>query len=303
MQKINIYIGKYFTIILILSGIVGIFLPQPFISWKASLPYLLGFVLFLSFLKIDFQELINNFRKIKLICWLIIVPMILLPAILYLLISPLNQEIAIAFLLITAIPSAVASSAMTELFKGNVSISIIVTVLGHLIVPLTIPLLLFILLGRSVSISLSEIFLFLFKVAVAPFFLSIIVKNIAQKLIQKTYQYYQSISIISIAIVLLVAIAINTDAIYSNPWESALFLLIATALAIFLHLFGWLICYKSNREIKISSIILVAYNNMALCLLVAIQFFSPRVILMCVAYEVVWTFLPVITKFILPKVK
>jgi BASS family bile acid:Na+ symporter len=302
MQKINEFIEKYFALLLLLSAVIGIALPQPFISLKSSLPYLLGFVLFLSFLKIDFKELIANFKKIKLISWLIIMPMIILPIIIYLITSIFNQDIAIAFLIITAIPPAVAASAMTELFKGNVPISIIVTVLGHLIVPLTMPILLFLLLGKNISIPLDEIFIFLFKVAVAPFFLAVIIKNIAKKIIQKTQPYYKSISVITIFIITLVAIAINYQAIYENPYKIIVLIFIAIILAVLLHLFGWLISYKLDRPTKISSIILTAYNNMALGLLVAINFFSPQVILMCVAYEIVWTMLPVITKIILPKI-
>lgn len=290
------FIEKNFSFFLILAAIFGVFLPKLFIFMKPSISYLLGLVLLLGFLKIDYRHLLQILKKPKFLFWLLACQMILLPSLFFLILKFINLEIAIGVLIIMAIPTAVAAPTMTDLFKGSVPLALILTVLTHLLLPIILPILFFILLGQNIHLSILDIFIFLTKVIFIPFIISIFLRKYGQKIITKTQGYFKVINIIIIFFVIATAIAINQNIIIKENINLLLYLFYFFILAIILHFTGWLIAIKTKPEEQITSIITLAYNNMALGLLIAMNFFSGKVVVYCLCYEIVWGFLPLLTK-------
>lgn len=299
MKKILNIIEKQFSLVLVLAAVLGIFLPKLFIFMKSSISYLLGIVLLFGFLKIDYKNLLLVLKKPWFLIWLIICQMILLPTVFFLILQFWNLEIAIGVLIIMAIPTAVAAPTMVDLFKGQIPLALIITVLTHLLLPLILPILFFILLGQNIHISILEIFIFLTKVIFVPFIFSIFIRQYGQKLIAKTQAYFKVANIIIIFFVIAAAIAINQNLIIQENKKLLLYLFYFLLLAIILHFFGWLISIKAKPEERITSIITLSYNNMALGLLIAMNFFSGKVVVYCLCYEIIWGFLPLITKLFL----
>ncbi|MFH0818946.1 MAG: bile acid:sodium symporter [Patescibacteria group bacterium] len=303
MQKIIHLIEKYFSIILIIAVIVGLVWNEPFVSWKPVLAYLLAFVLFLSFLKIHVKDLVINFKKSRFMVWLLLAQMIIVPIILFYIINIWNFELALGVLIIVAIPAAVASPALIDIYKGNIALGIIVTVIEHLLVIITLPFLIFLLARTKIDLSAVDILIYMLKVVLVPFLLSIIIKEFFPKIIDKTKHYYKALTVIIISIVALVAIAVSVKYLTPSWLEIGLYILGFLGLGIIFHFIGWLIAFKQNKEDKITSVISLSYNNAALGLLIAIEFFGPMIILFCVCYEIVWNLLPFISKIFFRYIK
>jgi len=81
--------------------------------------YLLIVVMFLSFLKINLDDVVHEFVHPAKRIYVVIVTMIIVPTLLYALTSWLGfgQDISIAVLLISAMPAAMAVPALSDIFK------------------------------------------------------------------------------------------------------------------------------------------------------------------------------------------
>lgn len=303
MQSVIKFIEKYFWAIILIACALGILIPKYFIPLKPSLTYILAFVLLLSFLKIDTEELFTHFKKPKLIIWLSFTHLILVPVVLFFAVKYFDLNLAIAILLTAAAPAAVAAPAMTDLFKGNVSLSLVITVITHIFIPITLPLLLFILVGQKISLPIFDIFTFIATVVILPFILSVIIKKIFPKSINKIQPYFKTLTIMAISVIIATAIALNINYLQENPVRAILYLFVFLFLGLLFHFIGNLLAYKKQKSYRISSAVTLAYNNQALILLIAMQFFSPEILFYIVCYEITWNLMPVFSKFIFSKLK
>jgi ACR3 family arsenite efflux pump ArsB len=77
------FIEKYFWLFLIAGIIIGLWNPLPFTTFPAFLPkLLLGMMLFSVFLKIDTLQILENIRNYKLMIYISLVYMIIIPLVL-----------------------------------------------------------------------------------------------------------------------------------------------------------------------------------------------------------------------------
>jgi BASS family bile acid:Na+ symporter len=67
--------------------------------------------------------------------------MILIPVLFYFSIRIFNPDLAIGILLLTAMPSGVSTPALTDIVKGNIPVSMSLTIVSQMISPFTVPLL------------------------------------------------------------------------------------------------------------------------------------------------------------------
>ncbi|MFA5995948.1 MAG: bile acid:sodium symporter [Patescibacteria group bacterium] len=287
---------SYFYAWLILAVIIALIYPTPFLGWKNSISYFLGIVMFVNFLKIDVRDLVGNLKKPGLMLWLLGAQMLLVPTLLYVIALPFNHEVAVAFLLIAALPPGVASAALVDLFKGNVSLALVLTMLGHVVVPFTIPLLLWVLLGNSVMLPLLDIFKMLLMVIMIPLVLAYLTRRYANKIISPLKPYFPLLVVGSLFMVVLVAVSLNASYVRSNVIGLLGYFMVFVGLSLSFHALGWLMTWKQSGATKIAAVVTLNYNNIALGILLAVQFFSPTVVLYTTIYEIIWNLLLPVSK-------
>jgi len=139
LQRIFQFIERYFWLFFLLGLGAGFVFPQYGESFRFLLEPALMLMLLLVFLKLDFHEIFMNIRNFRLMTYLSIFLLILVPIATYFIFKRIDETLAIGFLLLAAMPPGTASPALTDLLKGNVELSVGTLIVCSLLAPLTIP--------------------------------------------------------------------------------------------------------------------------------------------------------------------
>ena len=288
-MRINDFIEKYFWLFLIAGILIGLWNPMHFKLIPAFLPkLLLGMMLFFVFLKIDSLKILENIRNYKLMIYITLVYMIIIPIFFFFSISIFNPDLAIGILLLTAMPAGVSTPALTDIVKGNVPLSMSLTIVSQMISPFTVPLLFWLinLHGHSVDklLMLKDMAIIVFL----PMIISQLIKKYFPLTIKKTQRLFTSLNVLLLFAFVYLAISSQRNYILENPvgmvWKIAVLYIVF----ILLHLIGYMICFKQKKENRIAVAIGAAYMNNGMAIVLATSYFKPEVLVLMVLSELPW---------------
>lgn len=288
-MRVSEFIEKYFWLFLISGIFIGLWNPLPFEIGLPFLPkMLLGMMLFLVFLKIDALEILENIRNYKLMIYVASVYMIIIPVLFFFSINIFNPELAIGILLLTAMPAGVSTPALTDIVKGNVSLSMSLAIVSQMIAPITVPLLFWLidLNGHSINklLMLKDMAIIVFL----PMIISQVIKKYFPLTIKKTQHLFTSLNVLLLFAFVYLAISSQRNVILENPvgliWKIALLYLVF----IILHVIGYMICFKQNKENRIAVAIGAAYMNNGMAIVLAVSYFKPEILVLMVLSELPW---------------
>jgi len=136
-MKISNLIEKHFWLILIAGILLGLWSPFSFKAPHFLPKLLLGMMLFLAFLKIDALEVLENIRNFRMMIYIASVYMLLIPLVFFFSTRIFDAELAVGILLLTAMPAGVSTPVLTDIAKGNISLSMSLTIVSQLLAPFT----------------------------------------------------------------------------------------------------------------------------------------------------------------------
>lgn len=99
----------------LLAGILGVFYPEIFTTFKAITPYLLGFVMFGMGLGLSFHDFFNVVTNPKTVIFGILMQFVMMPLIAVILTQAIHiqPEFAVGMLLVGCCPGGTASNVLT----------------------------------------------------------------------------------------------------------------------------------------------------------------------------------------------
>jgi BASS family bile acid:Na+ symporter len=288
-MRISGFIEKYFWLFLIAGIFIGLCGPMPSKIFLAFLPkVLLGMMLFLVFLKIDSLQVLENIRNYKLMIYVSFIYMFLIPAFFFFSINIFNHELAIGILLLTAMPAGVSTPALTDIVKGNVPLSMSLAIVSQMIAPFTVPILFWLIDFSSHSIDKLLILKDMAIIVFLPIIVSQVIKKYFSLAIKKIQHLFTSLNVLLLSAFVYLAISSQRNNILENPaglvWKIAVLYLVF----IILHVIGYLICFKQNKENRIAVAIGAAYMNNGLAIVLAASYFKPEVLVLMVLSELPW---------------
>lgn len=228
LSSINKFVQKNMSIIVVIVTAVALFFPITF-SWTVSKITILLGVVMLGMgmtLKIeDFKFILQNPKNVLIgaIAQFTIMPLI---AFLITKIFLFPPEIAIGIILVGACPGGTSSNVMTFLAKGDLALSISMTMTTTILSPIVTPALMFLFAGEWLEISFFSMMISIFQVVVIPIFLGIFINAMFGKKLKNFLEYLPMISIIAIILILGGVVAVNSEKIF----EVGLMILIAVVL-------------------------------------------------------------------------
>ncbi len=152
-----------------LSVAAGLFLPGLGIVFAPYLSYYLMFILFLSFLPIRPQTIMETVRgSAGLILTLSLVKMLILPVAIYYLFRLIWPQFAMGALLLSAISTGVVAPFISSLVGGNTALVLALVVITSPLAPVTVPALVKILAGRHMELPFGGMVLMLGQVIFIP---------------------------------------------------------------------------------------------------------------------------------------
>ena len=170
---LNQLISKYLMILIIGFSCIAYIVPSLF-SWAiAYTPFLLGIAMFGMGLTIKFEDLCTVLRHPKDICIGVLAQYTIMPILAWGIchIFTLSPDIAIGVILVGCCPGGTASNVITYIAKGDVPLSVGMTITSTLIAPIVTPLLILYLGGTWINVALLPMIITMVKVIIVPILL------------------------------------------------------------------------------------------------------------------------------------
>lgn len=287
MKKLFHYIEHYFFLWVVTVLVLGMLLPS-LGDFTFLLKPALMLMLFFVFLKINLIQILHSIRRYGLIIYVCISHLIILPVVYYFLIKWFDPNLALAVLLMVSMPSGLATPALTDLFKGNVALSMGISVLTTLLAPVTIPLLFKFIAAKEISVEFLPMFTSLVTLVFVPMVFSEIIKKLSKKVVKSIAPYSSNLNLILLLLFVFIAMNAQRDLIFSDPsiiwWQ----LIVLYFVFISLKLVAYLLSFGQSAEDRIALTAGRGFMNNGLGIVLAAQFFPPSVLIFLVLSEIPW---------------
>jgi len=287
-MKIYQIIEKYFWIFLIAGILLGLWQPIAFTAPKYLPKILLGMMLFFVFLKIDALEVIENLKDYKLMIYVALTYMIIIPVLFFFLADIFDRQLALGILLLTAMPAGVSTPALTDILKGNISLAMSIALVTQIIAPFSVPFLFWIIGTKGLDINKLLLFRDIAVMVFIPLIVAQLIKNFFPAAIKKSQHLFTSANVLLLFIFVYVAISSQRNIILEHPvkliWKTALLYLVF----IILHAVGYLMGYRESKENKIAMSVTAAYMNNGLAIVLASTYFGADILVLMVLSEIPW---------------
>ncbi len=282
------FIESYFWIFLLAGILLGLSYPVYAEFIMSILKPLLMVMLFFVFLKTDLIQILKQIKDYRLMLYLVVMFMIIIPLLIFLPLNLINRDLAIGILLLTAMPAAVSGPSLTDIVKGNIALASGITIITSMIAPFTVPLLFRLINYENLSINTGEIFTDLLILVFIPLVLSQVIKKTIPGIINRGKNKFTAINILIIFIMVYAAMGSQRDLILNDSisilWKiGALYLI-----SVLLHFIGYLIGKPHNKENKIAIIVGLAYKNNGMAIVLAAIHFHPSILILMILSEFPW---------------
>ena len=212
LEALSNFISKYMAAFVIIVAAVALFVPWTF-TWAAGyVTYLLGIVMFGMGMTLRFEDFKLVFQRPKDVLVGAVAQFTIMPGLAWLLatIFQLPPELAVGVILVGTCPGGTSSNVMTYLARGDVPLSVSMTMTTTILAPVVTPLLTWWLAGAWIEISLASMMISIVQVVVMPIVLGIIINKLFGDFVRKAIKLLPLISVI--AIVLIVGGVVSVSA-------------------------------------------------------------------------------------------
>lgn len=246
---------------------------------KVFLPYplcLMMFLLFLSFLKIEFVEVLQNIKKTtSIILVLCLLKLLIIPAGLFFLTQAIWPEYALPVLLLSGISTGVVASFISGLLNATTLLVLMMVVISSLLVPFTLPALVELLMGQTIEISFLSMVKILTMVVFVPAFGVILLRHLVPSFLKKLERAQFPVSLVIFACINLGVFAKYSSFFMERLNKLAEIILVAFILSAIYHIVGFLVTWGRKKEDRLAGAISFAYINNVLIIVFSSQFFGP----------------------------
>ena len=199
-----------------------------------------------------------------------------MPILGFLLVKSFNIEqiIGIGVILVGCAPGGTASNVICFLAKGDVALSISLTICSTILAVFFMPALFWLYTGSNIEIPVYQMMLSIFNIIIIPVFLGIILNSITFFNLEKIKLCLPLIAVIAIIFIIAIIIASNANQIFKYGPKIFFIVICHNLLGIFL---GFYLCKKMNYSEKIAKTLAIeiGMQNSGLATALAIKFFGP----------------------------
>jgi len=286
------FVQKFFGLFFATGMALGFFFPGFYMPVAERTILILGTVITLTFLTIDFRAAASNLKRFHNIGAVVLISKLLLPFVLYQLAKPLGTDISLGVLLLTLTPFASVSPTLTRIIGGDTEFIILSQVLLTLLAPFYMPFLLLLYAGAVIEIDVFQMMRSLLFLILIPFVLSLILRPLFKKAVERTKKYYSAVNILLISLLLTGLISMAADDIKSNLIIALPMTGWVIILGIILTFAGWYCFFFMDRKKRLGLAVGNVYMNIGLTAVIAAGFFSSEVIMFVLLYEIPANLLP-----------
>jgi BASS family bile acid:Na+ symporter len=258
------------------SVAVAVLFPDAGVTFQPYLLYFMMVLLFLSFLKINFQALLDTswpalFRLGVLVC----TKLIILPTALYWIAFLVDSDYAVPVLLLSGISTGVVAPFVANLLSADVASVIRMVVVTSLLVPISLPCLVKILAGAEITIPLDVMIRMLSLVIFIPMGAVVVMRRLIPRILEKINTHQFPISLGLFTLINLGVFSKYSQFLFQNPAQIFISLAIAYVLSAIFYLTGFVLIPAGKPGDRLAAGISLALMNNVLVIVFASRFFGP----------------------------
>ena len=276
MKKFCNFAVKNMAVFVVLAAVIGAVYP-PSLTWiKPYVSIMLGIVMFGMGMTLTFAD----FRMVLKRPWEIFIGALaqftIMPAMAWVLtkVFDLPPELAIGVILVGTCPGGTASNVITYLARGDVALSVSMTMTTTLLAPVVTPLITWWLAGAYVDVSLQAMMISIAEMVLAPVILGLLANHFFANGVKKIIGFMPFVSVVMI--VLLVGCVVSLSA--SKLLEMGL---IIAAVVVLHHVSGPALAYMMAKLFRLAPkkvravSIEVGMQNSGMAASLAVMYFNP----------------------------
>lgn len=276
IDALNRTVTSLFALWIILFSVVSYRYPELFVSLEQLIVPALGIVMLgmgLTLRSSDFLEILKRPMDITvgISCQFILMPLVGFIISFMLKLDPL---LAAGVILLGSCPGGTASNVITYLSRGDLPLSVTLTLVSTLLSPVLIPVSMYVYAGKWIDVPVAGLFMSSVKIVVIPVLSGIILGRLMGSKKRYVIPFLPTISSLGIILIVAVIVSLNSDNLASVG--SRLFLVVTLhnslglVLGYFLARFSGMGIYKA-RAVSIE----VGMQNSGLGVVLASAHFSP----------------------------
>jgi predicted Na+-dependent transporter len=280
------FIHRYFGILLLVSCMIGMFVPS--VGEYTSLIFIISLasIIFCSYFNINLS-LSSLTADFKISIQFYLLRFIILPIAVYFIFRLISDFYALVMLLIFLLPAAVSSPAFTTLFGGKPELSLKILISSSFLSIISIPFLMGLLPGSSVDIPAGNMLLTLIYTILIPFIVHLPLRYI--KAVSNTIIRFNTLfTLLGLSIIFVFAIAKNKTVILNNPVLVGIIATEALVLYIILYLLGYFLIPKSSPQHRRTFAISSGANNIGLGVTITALFFPGNINIFFIVSQLAW---------------
>lgn len=247
--KISRFFSKHMAAIVIAMALLALFVPTSVSFIKTSyVNPLLGIVMFgmgLTLKPDDFKVLFSQPKNVVIGC---IAQFTIMPLLAFLLTKTfhLSPELVVGVILVGTCPGGTSSNVMTYLSKGDVALSVGITVVSTLVAPFMTPFLTYLYAGQTVDVNMLAMFLSIIQVVILPIALGFVFNHYFSKFAESAAELLPLISTLAIVAIVGAVVSANSAKIMT----SGLLILVVVILH---NVFGYALGYGAAKLMKMDT--------------------------------------------------
>ena len=215
MKKFSALVSRNMAPLVLIVTAVALMLPASFKWATPHVSILLGVVMFgmgMTLKPGDFREIFRRPRDvlIGLLAQFTIMPLL---AFVLVKVFDLPAEIATGVILVGTCPGGTASNVMTYLAKGDLALSVSMSMASTILAPIVTPLLTWLLAGAWINVSFVGMMISIVQVVVAPIVLGLLVKQLFADFVKRVTEILPLVSIVAILLILGGVVSVNSEKI------------------------------------------------------------------------------------------
>ena len=209
---------KLFPVWVILFSFWAFLEPQYWNNLDFLIIPLLSLIMFSMGLTLKIEDFIRIFKNYKIIFIAVFFQFLIMPFLGFILVKFLNIEqiIGLGIILVGCAPGGTASNVICYLAKGDVALSISITICSTVLAVFLMPILFWVYTGSNIEIPVYQMMLSIFKIVVIPVFLGVFFNNYKLIKIEKIKPGLPLLAVASIVLIITIIIGSNAEEIFKN---------------------------------------------------------------------------------------
>lgn len=279
------FIEKYFIVLLLIALLLGLYLPLFDKIPSQVLLVLLGVVIFFS----SFQITLSEIRAIQpgTVFIFYVARFLILPSALYFTTSYLLPYYATGIFLLALMPAGTASPGIAHIYRGNISLSLLIVIVSSLLAPFVLPFALAAFTGKAVPIDAGELFVTLSVTIFLPVIIHLLFRR-NRALLQWIREINSPVVILLVCAMIMIILAKQRAYLVEHLQVVPEYLFISLSAFLLFYLFGWIASIRGGQSKRISFTIGSGVNNTALGIVISFLYFPSQVSTFLVISEIPW---------------